>query len=460
MAKKCFIESHTILLLSLIIGACGGLQRVAGPVQPQLEQVAGSRVDEIAHNDLSSGATGLVVGLYHGGRIQFLEAWGNPDSEAVEPLSPDALFAFPAFAEVLVAAAARALSAARVLDVRTPLARYIPELPQGLGRVTLDQLLSNTAGLDDLVTEADDDWSLVLDTLSDRALFTDPGLIYSPSRYSYPLAIRVLEKVTDRPIREIITTVVLEPLGMDLSTFDLDEARDLGLAQGYVGSVAREAVDQVGGLPVVFTTVSDVIQFLATLRLDLLEGESPFGRPPPEPDVLNGRHFLDGFWMDDFRGVPSASRSSSSGGFRAEFRHLIVTNTVLVAWGSGSYPGGTARFVENQIAVSLGLEPEFSPSSTPTRSVVASPANDEDLASWAGTYVNGAYKVALTAIAGGLAYYDGVSELPVELLSPGLYGVRIADGRIGVRFKLLEIGDRRFVFLMTGRQLAYALQPE
>ena len=89
------------------------------------------------------------MGLYHGGRIQFLEAWGNPDLEAVEPLSTDALFAFPAFTEVLVAAAARALSAARVLDVRTPLARYIPELPQGLGRVTLDQLLSHTAGLDD-----------------------------------------------------------------------------------------------------------------------------------------------------------------------------------------------------------------------------------------------------------------------------------------------------------------------
>ncbi len=74
--------------------------------------------------------------------------------------------------------------------------------------------------------------------------------------------------------------------------------------------------------------------------------------------------------------------------------------------------------------------------------------------------MNGGYKVGLKAIAGGLAYYDDVSERPVELLSPGLYGVRIADGRIGASFQLLEIEDRKFVYLMNFSPRAYALQPE
>ena len=459
MGKKGFTGTHRILLLGLIWAGVS-TQSVSGAVPTRLQQPDERWVNEIALNDLSYGATGLVVGLYHEGRLQFLEAWGKPDLEAAEALSPDALFAFPAFTEVLVAAAARALSAARVLDIQTPLGLYIPELPEALGRVTLDQLLSHTAGLDDLATEEDDDWSLVIDTLSDRALFTDPGLIYSPSRYSYPFAIRALERALGLPIREIVTTVVLGPLQMDRSTFDLDAARELGLAQGYSGlessSVAVEALDQADALPVVFTTVSDVIEFLATMGSGTFRGESPFGRPPPE-HVLVARHFVDGFWMEDFRGVRSASRSSSSGGFRAEFLYLIDTNTVLVASGSGRSPDGTRRFFENQIGTALRLEPEPQRSSTPTRSDRARPANDEDLASWAGIYRNGEYIVGLKAIQGGLAYYDDVREWPVELLSPGLYVVRIADGRIGATFQLLEIGDRRFVFL-NGK--AYALQPE
>lgn len=73
--------------------------------------------------------------------------------------------------------------------------------------------------------------------------------------------------------------------------------------------------------------------------------------------------------------------------------------------------------------------------------------------------MNGGYKVGLRAIAGGLTYYNDLSELPVELLRPGLYVARIPDGRIGASFQLLEIEDRKFVFLMSGRLMAYALQP-
>jgi CubicO group peptidase (beta-lactamase class C family) len=456
MVKKRPIGIHTIFLVRSIC-ACVGTQSVSGAVPIRSQQLDDRWVDEIANIDLSSGTTGLVVGLYHEGQLQFLEAWGKLTPEATEPLSPDALLGFPAFTEVLVAAAARALSAARVLDIRTPLGLYVPELPQGMGRVTLDQLFSHTAGLDNLATEEDDDWSLVMDTLSDRAIFTDPGLTYSPSRSSYPFAVRALEKAMDLPIREIITTVVLGPLQMERTTLDLDAARALGLAQGRRSSgTLVEAVDEVNGLPVVFTTVGDVIQFLVTMGSGLFQGESPFRRPPPEPDVLDGRHFLDGFWMDDFRGVPSALRSSSSGGVRAEFLHLIDTNTVLVAWGSSRSPGGTRVFFENQIGTALGLEPARQRLSTPTPSLEASPADDEDLASWAGTYLNGGYMVGLRAIAGGLAYYNEVSEIPVEVLRPGVYVARIADGRIGARFQLLEIEGRKFVFL---NGTAYARQP-
>ena len=101
----------------------------------------------------------------------------------------------------------------------------------------------------------------------------------------------MLERVTDEPIRQVVTRLILEPLGMDRTTFDIDDARRLGLAQGYArfreGSAPPdrnapvemvEPVSEKNGIPVVFTTVRDVIGLLATMGEGRLAAEAPFGQ--------------------------------------------------------------------------------------------------------------------------------------------------------------------------------------
>ena len=140
-----------------------------------------------------------MVALQRVDETVYLEAFGSADREGEEPLTPDGVFRFPGFAEVVVARVAEVLDREGSVDLEEPLAAYLPELDERLGSTTLAQLLSHRAGLDD-ANPRDSLWSEILDALNDRAVFTEPGAVHSYSRYSYPLAVRALERAAGEDV--------------------------------------------------------------------------------------------------------------------------------------------------------------------------------------------------------------------------------------------------------------------
>jgi len=421
---------------------------------------AQTTIDEAARLDQTQLTSGLVVGLYHNGRMDFISSWGTNSHGDLEPLTPDRLFPFPGLTEILIATTVRSLSVAAILDDNAPIARYLPDLPAELGAITLDQLLTHSAGLDNAPPLEDQTWSEALDRLSGRALVTEPGLIYSVSRYSYLLAARVVERATSASLGELITTAILVPLGMKRSTFSLEEARVLGVAQGYSGYsnpsdpvVEVELAAEAHGLPVLYTTVEDVIRLMAALLDGVIEAGMPFERGKTFHDPSPGSRFLDGFQIDEYRGVPRAYRSSTELGFAARVRVLPQSRTVLVAWANGRYPSRTSFFIENAIAASLDLPAAVPLAPNPPPEELEGP---EDPSAWAGTYRNGDLIVVLRYEQGNLLLFSGTQNLSVTPMRGGLMAARIADGRVALTFQLVEVGGRRFVFL---RNIAYSMQP-
>ncbi len=435
------------------------------------EGAAQGGLAEVARTELNPPRTGIVAGLYHEGRLDFLDAWGTASPADSQALSPRQPFPFPELTEVLIALTVRALVAGRVVDDQAPIATYLRGLPPRLGAVTLDQLLTHTAGLDDAEPLEGLSWEEAIDRLPDEALFTAPGLVYSHSRYSYPLAARVLERVADMPLEELIGAAVLAPLRMERTTFDLASALGMGMVGGsrMNGDSARlvevPLVEERQGLPVVFTTVPDVIQLVAALRGGAIPGRSPLAPPSAEDapaDTTGARgpadkfpagpaRFLDGFWLDRFRGVPRATRFSSALGFGAGVTVLPESETIFVAWATGVYPSVTSGFVLDGVAEALGLPPPPPPARPDPEA--PGPAHP---AAWAGTYRNGEFIIVLAWEEGRLLFFDGDRNLEVTPLAEDLLAAREDDGRIAVTMRLVEAGERRFVVV---RNRAYALQP-
>ncbi len=428
------------------------LSTILGQPAPCLTQ----ELDEAVASDLSGLRSGLVMAIYAEGEIGFLEAFGSPTPVRERILSADQIFPFPALTAVLIGITVEALAEAEVLDVEAPISHYLSGLSPRLGQITLSQLLTHTGGLDDAQVPADQSWDDALDKLKDWALVTESGVVYSQSRYSFPLALRVVEEAVGKPFSDIAAAAILGPLTMERSTFDLDRAKELGLIDGLGMNPTPEipfllvpATPESQGLPVLFTTAEDVTRLLAAWMTAEIRGTRPWTKTDSLP-VPNPAGFRAGVHLDEFRGHLRVDLTASSMGFGAGFYMFPEAKIGMMVWGTSAVPRRTALFAQERITSALpaaqptasdaagsGVEPEASPAAgIPPQAV-----------GWAGEYRNGDEKVVLRQVERGLAYINGTEELELASGPGGRMTVLWSDGRpTSMTFRLiLDRKGRRYV---------------
>lgn len=311
-----------------------------GPA-PAPRPAAGGFARAAASDVSPMGMTGVVAGLQRAGEVEYLEAFGFADQEEQEPLTADAVFRFPAFTEVAVSALAAALDREGLVDLQAPLSSYLPDLDDRLGAVSLDHLLSHRSGLDD-ASARDSVWSVNLDDLDDRAVFTDPGAVFSFSSYDYPLAVRALGRSIGGDVLAEASRRVFEPLGMENTSL-----RDAG-----------------GGLPVLLTTAPDLLRF-GSAWVDGEVGVAPsLSTGRYSAALLEGgdRMFEGGVWRDLVGGQPRVSLMCTAGsaGDAAGLQIFPDAGVVFVFWSraqSSSYnwPEVAARFLLEALGSDLGV---------------------------------------------------------------------------------------------------------
>jgi len=337
--------------------------------------------------------TGVVAGRRWPDEGDSVDAVGYADTEGTDTLTQDAVFRFPAFTQVVVSSLAKILHREGVLDLHAPLSDALPGLDDRLGQVTLSQLLSHRSGIDDAAPR-DSVWSEILDDLDDRAVFTDPGAVFSFSRYDFPLAVRAVESAMDEVLESAAQRWIFEPLGMESTTFG----------------------DTLLGLPVLVTTAPDLLRFGSTLEGGgaesgvLSSGDSSSGAfLGPK-----GRAFAGGLWMDVVGGQLRATLlcAAGPGGDAAWFHAQPEQGAVAVLWSRRQgppqeWPTVSAEYFLEEIGSKMGVAPDsLLPSSLrgdgdlltgprPCKEPGAYTARVDDPGSpapageWAGRYLNG-----------------------------------------------------------------------
>lgn len=397
--------------------------------------------DAAVARDLSRWRTGFVVALLHQDALQFFEAHGSRAALPDSALSTEDRFPFPAFTEILLGVTVEALHNAQLLDADGPISRYVPELDSVVGTATLRELLTHTAGLDNAGRVEGESWERTLDRIDDRALVALPGTIYSESRHSIPLAIRVLERAVDAPFHQVVTTAILGPLAMSASGFSLREATAEGLVQGVRRSDDAESLarlvppqDTVRGLPVFFTTASDVLVFLSRWMDGGLRGRSPLELATAE-HPREDRRYGGGVWVDRWRGQRRVSRVAGDLGTSAGFVVLPDTRTVLLVWSVGEWPASSWRFVLDRVGEAIGASPD-SPPPDEGGEAGSGGARPVDPRRWSGTYRNGDLIFELRESGGALVLFDGSRELALRASGEAAVTAVLPDGRDAVHLEL------------------------
>jgi CubicO group peptidase (beta-lactamase class C family) len=279
----------------------------------------------------------VVAGHYRSGEIVYFEEAIDAPATA-GPIDASVPRPYPGLTELFVATLAGALDSASVLDLGAPIATYLPEIDPVLGQVTLRQLLSHRSGIHNAVpdTANDVDWPDAARTLDARALFTEPGAVYSYSGYDYPLAIQVLESVGGTDFPTLVASALFRPLGM-MST--------------SVGAPVR-------GVPETSTTPADLMTFLTVWVDGGLRGAPPLTRTASATAAQGlaegARWFDSGVWHDEVAGVTRVSLMCQSGGFQL----FPATETAFMLWTSGRWPNGVWRYLLSEVGEEQGAREE------------------------------------------------------------------------------------------------------
>jgi len=235
------------------------------------------------------------VGDADGGVVGRLTRDGETTNSAVgaatadgQPMDIDTAFRVGSISKLFVSTMVLQLVDAGLVDLDAPLSTYLPETSVG-GDVTVRSLLSHRSGIPSYTDqpgffdEAFDDLerSLSIDEVLDYVADVpagEPDQVYSYSNTNYILLGQLLETVGDSDLESALLTRIVEPLGLEATTFDVDGSRIPDtLAGGWSGDTFKgdpaapyEAISSgawsAGSL---VSTTAD----LATFLTSLFEGE-------------------------------------------------------------------------------------------------------------------------------------------------------------------------------------------
>jgi CubicO group peptidase (beta-lactamase class C family) len=120
------------------------------------------------------------------------------------------------------------------IGLNEPVGRVIKGLSPGLSSITFHQLLTHQGGLIDYTNESDrTDIYEFFKNIGDSILFIEPGKVFSYSNIGYALLDLAIEQISGMTYPEAVNRVVLKPLKLKNTSFDLFEVASKSFSTGH-----------------------------------------------------------------------------------------------------------------------------------------------------------------------------------------------------------------------------------
>ena len=169
---------------------------------------------------VSGKATGAILVASHG-RILWTGSVGDPAHGIAAP-SPEAVFDTLSIGKTFTAVAVQRLATMGKLELNAPIRRYIPELPESLGAVTVQNCLDNASGWGTYVNDKGDfDPETSSQLVKDLGTAERPQPIgqYAYSNTGFQALGMVVQRVTGKPFKEAMRELVFRPARLRSTDF-------------------------------------------------------------------------------------------------------------------------------------------------------------------------------------------------------------------------------------------------
>ncbi|MGK5731983.1 serine hydrolase domain-containing protein [Streptomyces sp. URMC 124] len=226
----------------------GGFRPLTPAVKRQLDKAVRRVMRE-------AGVPGVTVGLWAPGKGRYVRSFGVADKSSGRKMSPDLSVRIGSETKTFTVTALLKLVDRGAVRLDDPIGAYVKGVPNG-NVITLRQLAGMRSGLFNY--SEDDDFFKAL-TSRPRRPFTPQQLLgyafrhpvqFPPGeRFSYCntnliLLGLVIEKVTGRPLRDVIREKVLVPAGLRHTSFPVGAEFPKPHPQGYTSQTASGKVEE------------------------------------------------------------------------------------------------------------------------------------------------------------------------------------------------------------------------
>jgi D-alanyl-D-alanine carboxypeptidase len=172
-----------------------------------------------------------------------------------KPVDPDTVFAIASITKTFVTATVMQLVDEGKLSLDDRLARHVPDFPNAKN-ITIRQLLGHTSGLFDyfqnpayarqVFANPARSWTPRQILKFVQAPVCAPGSCFRYSNTNFVLLGLVVESVTGKDLSAVIRKRLLDPLGMEHTVFQPDEATPRDAAHGHLWGGGSTFYDQTG----------------------------------------------------------------------------------------------------------------------------------------------------------------------------------------------------------------------
>ena len=300
---------------------------LAGPCVGQgLSPELTAQIDRAAQKALQKeGPPGLVVGIVRQGQPVFTRAYGLARLQPEQAATPEMRYAIGSVSKQFTASALLLLQEQGKLSLDDPVSRYLPGLNRG-SEITLKQLLSHTSGYSDYYPQDYLPASMLAPVRPEeivkgwaaRPLDFEPGTRWQYSNTNYVLAGMVAEKVSGKPLGQLLSEQIFQPLHMSSASTEAPEpAATFRYAGGPLRVTGREGAGWLFATGDLAMNVHDLLRWDASFMAHRLLKASSY--QVMEREVLTADGAGTGYALGLFVSRQGDRRQLSHGGEVAGF---------------------------------------------------------------------------------------------------------------------------------------------
>ncbi|MCL4861940.1 MAG: beta-lactamase family protein [Caldilineaceae bacterium] len=322
------------VLVALVLLPAATMAQSAG----QNDEALAGLIDEMLAPMFTPDAPGAAVIVVRDGDIILRKGYGLANVELGVPVQPEMVFRLASVTKQFTALAILMLSEEGKLALSDDISKHLPDYPTHGQTITIEHLLTHTAGVKDLeslsarraLSHNDLTREELIALFKDERLDFAPGEAWSYSNSGYVLLGAIIEQVSGLSYAEFIQQRIFTPLGMTHSYYDdtthLMPGRVAGYSRTADGYTNAEHMSMThpyaaGSLA---SSVDDLARWDAALYTGKLVKPATLRRAFKPYVLKNGQSTGYGYgWvMGNYEGHPIAEHNGGINGFHTQVMRL------------------------------------------------------------------------------------------------------------------------------------------